>query len=161
MQFNFEQRYSSGESASTSVLGAIYSEALSSQTEVTAIVIGMYLRAKATSLLEEDTDRMCVLLNGEYGNLLPGLFFSGLSGDIVAQDLVWSAQEAISPMVPQWEETTGMTLSSVLSSLVNQLGPFQMGSWLSYLAISSPSCSICTETGTWSDIALPEASSVV
>ena len=147
-------RYVTSNLTSTTLWGAIYEGGLSDYSDIAAVVIGQYLRNKAPASLEADTARMCVLLNGEYGNLMPGLLFSGLAGDIEAQDQIWPFLFNATPSLVSWKERTGIDLDNVTAWLNSNMGPEQMGNWTDLVSVSSSTCETCSETSTWADILL-------
>ena len=122
--------------------------------EVAASVIGEYLRNKAPDSLQDNTDRMCILLDGEYGNMMTGLLFAGLAGDIIAQDQVWAYVFNITASIPNWEESTGMDLYNITSWLQSNMGPETMGNWTALVEVPKTQCYSCSTTSTWEDISL-------
>lgn len=110
--------------------------------DIAAVMIGQYTRNKAPSTgLRADTSRMCVLFNGEYGNIMPTMLFSGLAGDMMAQDQVWNYMYNTTMCLDDWQAKTSITLQNITNFLATSMGPDSMGSWLSMINISY--CPIC------------------
>lgn len=144
--------------STTALWGAMYEGGISSYSDVGAIIIGQYLRNKAPASLEADTDRMCVLLDGEYGNMVPGLLFTGLEGDIVAQDQVWPFMYNVSSILSTWEARTGLNTSLISAWLFRNMNYLTLGNWTNLIDISSAQCPACTDTDSWADLPLWAAS---
>ena len=147
--------YASAKISSTAIWGAIYEGGVNSLSDAAALVIGQYLRNTAPVSLEADTARMCSLMDGEYGNMVPGLLFVGYAGDIVAQDQVWPFLYNVSSVLPAWHARTNMNITDVAEWLLLKMNYQTLGNWTSLITVpSSSQCTLSTSTSSWTDIPL-------
>lgn len=111
------------------------------ESDLDGVLIGQYTKHKAKKMakegetisLRDDTNKMCTLFQGEKGNMQLGHLFTGLHGDVFALSSLIAGPSGES-MLPGWETSTGITLSTAVPRLLNNLAPSKMGRWLDLLA---------------------------
>ncbi|KAH3743682.1 hypothetical protein Pelo_14909 [Pelomyxa schiedti] len=135
--------YASAPLSGTALFGAISQNALSPPTAAAvAVLMGVYLRSRYTdALLAENTPRMCTLLKGERFNIMPKLLFTGMCGDIYAQDALYSAEGLGGMTIAEWESQNSAVLCDLTESLLYTMRPESMGTWMSLVGVSG--CAAC------------------
>ncbi|KAH3760723.1 hypothetical protein Pelo_7468 [Pelomyxa schiedti] len=140
--------YASAPLSGTALYGAISQNSLSPPIEASvAVLMGVYLRSRYTETsLAADTSRMCSLLNGERFNIMPKMLFTGMCGDIYAQDALYSAVDSSAMTVTQWESENDASLCETVETLISLMKPETLGTWMSLVSVSD--CSTCASVFT-------------
>ncbi|KAH3765669.1 hypothetical protein Pelo_2467 [Pelomyxa schiedti] len=153
--------YTASNATGVALWGAIFEKQIKSNSDAAAVMIGVYLRSRTPAVCL-NVDRTCILLNGEYGNMMPSFSPSGLTGDITAQDQLWGLMHPVTvqhQVLPTWETETGLHLDTLSAWLATSMAPETMGKWLDLVQVPSETCSPCSSTSTWLDYPVWSASS--
>ncbi|KAH3765235.1 hypothetical protein Pelo_2926 [Pelomyxa schiedti] len=144
--------YVASRSSGTSLWGAVHERAIWAQSHASAVLVGMYLRGKGPTGLEANRDAMCSVMNGQRGNILRSMLFSGMQGDAYAQDVIWSSMSGGTTDIEAWQSETGMSFEDMVEHLLEDMSPETLGTWLSLVTLSSSTCLPCTESAVWEDL---------